>query len=41
MIDIVVTLVSVALFDPYAVGDFPNIKVVSEPALQPGVGYWG
>ena len=39
LIGIAVTLVSGAFLNPYVVGDFPNIKVVSEPV--PSVGYWG
>ena len=39
LIGIAVTLVLGASLNPYVVGDFPKIKVVSEPVM--GVGYWG
>lgn len=39
LVGVLVTLVSGFLFNPFVVGDFPNIRVVSEPLM--GVGYWG
>ena len=39
LIGIAVTLVSGVLINPFIVGDFPKIRVVSKPVL--GVVYWG
>ncbi len=39
LMGVLATLVSGFLFNPFVVGDFPNITVVSEPLM--GVGYWG